>query len=51
MSNHFHVLVRVPDGQSVSDSELKRRYKSVLVEGKDNPLQTMAACLSEKSFQ
>jgi REP element-mobilizing transposase RayT len=27
MSNHFHVLVRVPDGKAVSDSELMRRYK------------------------
>ncbi len=27
MSNHFHVLVRVPDGQAVSDVELMRRYK------------------------
>ncbi len=27
MSNHFHVLVRVPDGQAVSDSELMRRYR------------------------
>jgi REP element-mobilizing transposase RayT len=26
MSNHFHVLVRVPDSQSLSDAELKRRY-------------------------
>ena len=27
MSNHFHVLVRVDDGQVVSDAELLRRYK------------------------
>ena len=27
MSNHFHVLVRVPDGGTVSDTELMRRYK------------------------
>ena len=27
MSNHFHVLVRVDDGQVVSDAELMRRYK------------------------
>ncbi|WP_162024467.1 transposase [Lentimonas sp. CC6] len=27
MSNHFHVLVRVPDGGAVSDRELMRRYK------------------------
>ena len=27
MSNHFHVLVRVDDGQDVSDRELMRRYK------------------------
>lgn len=27
MSNHFHVLLRVPDGVSVSDGELMRRYK------------------------
>jgi len=26
MSNHFHVLVRVPDGAAVSDKELMRRY-------------------------
>lgn len=27
MSNHFHVLVRVPNGRPVSDSELRRRYQ------------------------
>jgi putative transposase len=27
MSNHFHVLVQVDDGQKVSDTELLRRYK------------------------
>lgn len=27
MSNHFHVLLRVPNAESVSDVELKRRYK------------------------
>lgn len=27
MSNHFHVLLRVPDGAAVSDCELMRRYK------------------------
>jgi len=27
MSNHFHVLLEVPDAPSVSDSELMRRYK------------------------
>ena len=27
MSNHFHVLVRVPEAESVSDVELMRRYK------------------------
>ncbi|MDQ8208059.1 transposase, partial [Coraliomargarita sp. SDUM461003] len=27
MSNHFHVLLRVPDGQQVDDAELMRRYK------------------------
>jgi putative transposase len=27
MSNHFHVLIRVPDGVTVSDAELMRRYK------------------------
>lgn len=27
MSNHFHVLVRVSDGEEISDSELMRRYK------------------------
>ncbi len=27
MSNHFHVLLRVPSGREVSDAELKRRYK------------------------
>jgi REP element-mobilizing transposase RayT len=30
MSNHFHVLVRVPDLQKVSDHELIRRYKGAL---------------------
>ena len=27
MSNHFHVLLRVPDGQRVDDAELMRRYR------------------------
>jgi putative transposase len=27
LSNHFHVLVRVPDRATVSDRELMRRYK------------------------
>jgi putative transposase len=27
LSNHLHVLVRVPDGDAVSDRELMRRYK------------------------
>ncbi len=27
MSNHFHILVRVPDDSSVSDRELLRRYR------------------------
>ena len=27
LSNHFHVLVRVPDGDKISDRELMRRYK------------------------
>jgi REP element-mobilizing transposase RayT len=27
MDNHFHVLVRVPDGRAVSDKELLRRFK------------------------
>ena len=27
MSNHFHVLLRVPDRQQVDDAELMRRYK------------------------
>ncbi|MFO8027123.1 MAG: transposase, partial [Opitutales bacterium] len=26
MSNHFHVLLRVPAGQEVDDAELLRRY-------------------------
>ena len=27
LSNHFHVLVRVPNGAEISDAELMRRYK------------------------
>ena len=27
MSNHFHVLVRVPELEDLSDTELMRRYK------------------------
>ena len=27
MSNHFHVLVRVPEPEDLSDTELMRRYK------------------------
>ena len=27
MSNHFHVLVRVPEAVNISDAELLRRYQ------------------------
>lgn len=48
MSNHFHVLVRVNDGQEVSDSELMRRYK--VLYPKPTKYQEVSASLMEKTL-
>jgi len=42
MSNHFHVLVRVPGKQEVSDEELIRRF-SLLYKKQDQVVKTVAA--------
>lgn len=44
MSNHFHVLVRVPNVQDVSDTELVRRY-SVLYRSDRGLVETLEADL------
>lgn len=49
MSNHFHVLVRVDDGQEVSDAELMRRYK--ILYPKPTKYQEASASLMEKTLR
>jgi len=41
LSNHFHVLVRVPEGAAISDTELMRRYR--VLYPKPTPYQTASA--------
>jgi len=41
LSNHFHVLVRVPQQQTVADSELLRRYRVLY----PKPTKYQTACL------
>ncbi len=49
MSNHFHVLVRVEDGQVVSDAELMRRYK--VLYPKPTKYQQASATLMAKTLE
>ena len=49
MSNHFHVLVRVDDGQKISDAELMRRYK--VLYPKPTKYQEASASLMEKTLR
>ena len=49
MSNHFHVLLRVPEGQSISDQELMRRYK--ILYPKPTKYQEASAVLMAKKLE
>lgn len=49
MSNHFHVLVRVPEKSSVSDAELLRRFK--VLYPKPTKYQTAEFARLEKSLK
>jgi len=48
MSNHFHVLLRVPDASDISDKELLRRYK--VLYPKPTKYQTATIAEMEKSL-
>jgi REP element-mobilizing transposase RayT len=48
MSNHFHVLVRVPDRVEVSDKELLRRYKVLYPQ--PTKYQTASLAVMEKEL-
>lgn len=49
MNNHFHVLVRVPDADPISDQELMRRYR--VLYPKPTPYQTADARILEESLR
>lgn len=49
MSNHFHVLIRVPDASAVSDQELIRRYR--VLYPKPTKYQTASITMMEKELQ
>jgi REP element-mobilizing transposase RayT len=49
MSNHFHVLVRVPERRTVSDAELLRRFK--VLYPKPTKYQTLEFARLEKSLK
>ena len=49
LSNHFHVLVRVDDGQEISDAELMRRYK--VLYPKPTKYQEASAALMAKTLE
>ena len=49
MSNHFHVLLRVPDASEVSDKELIRRYR--VLYPKPTKYQTASIEVMEKELQ
>jgi REP element-mobilizing transposase RayT len=49
MSNHFHVLVRVPEKQAVPDAELLRRFK--VLYPKPTKYQTVAFARLEKALR
>jgi len=49
MSNHFHVLVRVPDNLEIPDKELLRRYK--VLYPKPTKYQTASIAVMEKELR
>ncbi|MEO0510249.1 MAG: transposase, partial [Verrucomicrobiota bacterium] len=49
MSNHFHVLLRVPDVSKVSDRELLRRYR--VLYPKPTKYQTASIGVMEKELK
>ena len=49
MSNHFHVLVRVPEPEKLSDAELMRRYK--VLYPKPTKYQTASTKVMEEKLQ
>ena len=49
MSNHFHVLVRVPEPEDLSDAELMRRYK--VLYPKPTKYQTASTKVMEEKLQ
>ena len=49
MSNHFHVLVRVPEKAKLSDAELMRRYK--VLYPKPTKYQTASTKVMEEKLQ
>ena len=49
MSNHFHVLVRVPEPKKLSDTELMRRYKVLYPE--PTKYQTASTAVMEEKLQ
>ena len=49
MSNHFHVLVRVPEPEKLSDTELMRRYK--VLYPKPTKYQTASTKVMEEELQ
>jgi hypothetical protein len=49
MSNHFHVLIRVPDASAASDQELIRRYR--VLYPKPTKYQTASITMMEKELQ
>ena len=49
MSNHFHVLVRVPEPKELSDAELMRRYK--VLYPKPTKYQTASTKVMEEKLQ
>ena len=49
MSNHFHVLVRVPEPENLSDAELMRRYK--VLYPKPTKYQTASTKVMEEKLQ
>ena len=49
MSNHFHVLVRVPEPEDLSDAELMRRYK--VLYPKPTKYQTASTQVMEEQLQ
>ena len=48
MSNHFHVLLRVPEGAEVTDAELLRRYR--VLYPKPTKYQTASISVMEQAL-